>query len=156
VTGWLLAPGLPALAQTPPEDVVRAFFEAGSGRAGTQPIDRLPGLFAPSGTLVTVGRTGTGAPQAVVRTPTEYVESARSYLASNTQFETPIRFWVEQYADLAHVFCAFEARRSPDEAPFYRAVASFQLLRAGERWQIITAYWLGERPGAPLPPRYRR
>lgn len=151
----LLVPWLPSSGQATPEDVVQAFFAAGSGPAGTQPLDSLPGLFVPSGRIITISVTDTGGTRVVMRTPAEYVESARAYLATATQFEFPTRFWVEEYGNLGHVFCAFEARRRPDGEAFYRGIASFQLLRDGDRWRIVTAYWQGERSGVPLPSRYR-
>jgi hypothetical protein len=145
----------PLAAQATPEEVVRAFFAAGSGPAGAQPIDSLPRLFVPEGILITVGSPDS-ATRAVVRTPAEYVESARAYLATATQFETPVRLWVEQYGNIGNVFCSFEARRAPGEPPFYRGVASFQLLRAGSEWRIVSVFWQGDRAGVPLPPRYGR
>jgi hypothetical protein len=150
----LCVPVSRAGAQSSPEEAVRAFFAAGSGTAGSQPLDRLPALFLPTGQLLTIQVTDT-ATRVIARTPTEYVEGARSYLATTDQFEGPVRLWVEHYGNLGNVFCAFEARRTPDGDAFYRGVASFQLLRDGERWRIVTAFWQGERPGAPLPPRYR-
>jgi hypothetical protein len=154
LAGLVLA-GAPAAspAQATPEDAIRAFFAAGSGIAGRQPIDELPRLFVPAGRLITVAAPDSTA-RAHVRTPEEYVTEARTYLATSTQFEVPTRMWVEQYANVGSVFCAFEARRAPDGQPFYRGVASFQLLRVGTDWRILSAYWQGERPSLPLPARY--
>jgi hypothetical protein len=157
--GFLAAVLVPALrgqavpAPSSPEETVRAFFAAGSGEAGSQPVDRLPDLFVPQGTLITVNVSEPSA-QALVRTPEEYVASAKAYLATATQYETPVRMFVEQYGNVGNVFFSFEARRTPHGEPFYRGVASFQLLRDGMRWRIVTAYWQGERPGVPLPARY--
>ena len=139
-------------AQATPEEAVRAFFAAASGEAGTQPITNLLTLFTQNGQLLTVQSPDSVA-HIVARSPVEYVESSRAYLASNTQYETPLRLRVNEYGNVGNVFCSFEARRSPNDAPFYRGVASFQLLRVGADWRIVTAYWQGERPGRPLPAR---
>lgn len=142
-------------AQNTPEGVVRTFFEAGSGEAGKQRLGEIVGLFAPGGRVITIGVEESGAAQENVRTPAEYVEGSRDYLATTTQYELPTRYWVEQYGNLAHVFCSFDARKTPDGESFYAGVGSFQLLWNGKEWTILSAYWQGERPGNPLPERYR-
>jgi len=138
-----------------PNAIVSAFFESGSGPAGSRDFDRMRSLFAPGARVITI-RRAQGVPAIQVsRSIDEYVEEARKYLASNGNFETMKKEWVEQYANLGHVFCSFEARKSPNAEVFYRGVGSFQVLWDGTRWWILNAYWQGERPGEPLPARYR-
>jgi hypothetical protein len=138
-----------------PQAIVSAFFESGSGPAGPRDFARMRLLFAPSARVITIRRSQTGPATPNARLLDQYIEESRSYLAQNGNFEKINKVWVEQYANLAHVFCSFEARKSPNEEVFYRGVGSFQLLWDGNRWWILTAYWQGERPGEPLPSRYR-
>jgi len=93
---------------------------------------------------------------ALSRSIDEYIQEAEKYLSTNANYERVVKTWVERYANLAHVFCAFEASNSPRGEVTFRAVGSFQLLWDGNRWWILTAYWQGERPNEPLPPRYRQ
>jgi hypothetical protein len=112
-------------------------------------------LFAPDERVITIRRPQTGPAAPRSRSLDEYIEESKQYLAANANFESIKKVWLEQYANLAHVFCSFEARKSPNEDVFYRGVGSFQLMWDGSRWWILTAYWQGERPGEPLPSRYR-
>jgi hypothetical protein len=101
-----------------PKAIVSAFFESGSGPAGPRDFDRMRSLFVPGARVITI-RRAQGAPATQVsRSIDEYIEEARKYLASNGNFETMKKEWVEQYANLGHVFCSFEARKSPYEEIF--------------------------------------
>ena len=140
---------------TSPQNIVSAFFESGSGPAGPRDFNRMRSLFTTDARLITVRRPQNSPAASRVRTIDEYIEESRSYLAANGNFESLKKVWVEQYANLAHVFCSFEARKALNEEVFYRGVGSFQLLWDGSRWWILTAYWQGERPGEPLPDKYR-
>jgi hypothetical protein len=138
-----------------PETIVAAFFASGSGPAGPRDFTRMRSLFAPDARVITIRRPQTGPAAPRSRSLDEYIEESKQYLAANANFESIKKVWLEQYANLAHVFCSFEARKSPNEDVFYRGVGSFQLMWDGSRWWILTAYWQGERPGEPLPSRYR-
>lgn len=138
-----------------PESIVLAFFASGSGPAGPRDFGRMRSLFAPGSRVLNVRRPQTGSTTHVSRSIDEYIEGSREYLATNGNFEKVTKTWVERYANLAHVFCSFEARKTAEGEVFYRGVGSFQLLWDGQRWWILTAYWQGERPGEPLPEKYR-
>jgi len=140
---------------TSPEAIVSAFFASGSGPAGPRDFDRMRSLFAPGARVITIRRPQTGPATQRSRSIDEYIEESRRYLAANGNFESTKKVWVEQYANMAHIFCSFEARKSPSEEVYYRGVGSFQLMWDGNRWWILTAYWQGERPGELLPARYR-
>lgn len=138
-----------------PRAIVSAFFASGSGPAGPRDFERMRSLFAPSARVITIRRSQNGPATPLTRTIDEYIEEARKWLESNGNFEAVKKVWMEQYANLAHVFCSFEARKSPNEEVSFRGVGSFQLLWDGNRWWILTAYWQGERSDEPLPDRYR-
>ena len=145
----------PSQDLTSPEAIVAAFFASGSGPAGPRDFARMRSLFAPGARMITIRRPQNGPAEPRSRSLEEYIEESKQYLAANANFESIKKVWLEQYANLAHVFCSFEARKAPNEDVFYRGVGSFQLMWDGSRWWILTAYWQGERPGEPLPARYR-
>jgi hypothetical protein len=139
-----------------PETIVSAFFAAGSGPAGRREYARMRALFAERARITTIRRPSGGQPaSAVTRSLDEYIEGSKDYNAKNANYERDVRRSVERYANFAHVFCVFEARHSEASEVFYRGVGSFQLLWDGRRWWILNAYWQGDRPEDPLPPRYR-
>jgi hypothetical protein len=141
---------------TSPEAIVAAFLASGSGPAGPRDFNRMKTLFAPNARVITIRRSKTEPAIAVTRSIDQYAEEAGKYLATNANYESVVKSWVERYANLAQVFCSFEARHTPEGEVFYRGVGSFQLLWDGGRWWILTAYWQGEREGEPLPAKYRQ
>ncbi len=58
------------------------------------------------------------------------------------------------FGNIAHVWSAYEARRSPDDAePERRGINSMQLFRdADAGWRIVAMIWGNERPGLAVPP----
>ena len=138
-----------------PEAIVAAFLASGSGPAGPRDFSRMRSLFAPNARVITIRRSKTEPASANTRSIDQYIEEAGKYLATNANYESVVKSWVERYSNLAQVFCSFEARHTPEGEVFYRGVGSFQLLWDGSRWWILTAYWQGEREGEPLPAKYR-
>jgi len=70
-------------------------------------------------------------------------------------FEKEISHAGESFNGVVHRFSTYESRRGAnDPTPFARGINSIQLLNDGKRWWIVTVYWAGERPGAPIPDSY--
>ncbi len=61
---------------------------------------------------------------------------------------------VETFSDIAHVFSTYESRRAPGEKPFARGINSFQLVKTGAGWKIMTILWDSEREGLMIPDKY--
>jgi hypothetical protein len=61
---------------------------------------------------------------------------------------------VETFGNIAHVFSTYESRRAPGDKPFARGINSFQLVRDGKAWKVVTILWDSEREGNPLPEKY--
>ena len=60
----------------------------------------------------------------------------------------------EIFGNIAHVFSTCESRRGPGEKPFARGINSFQLVKTGSGWKVMTILWDAEREGNPLPEKY--
>jgi len=124
-----------------PEDLdikatVLAAYNVISGPAGRRDWDRFAGLFAPGARLI----HGTK-----VMTPDEFAKGSTPYLQEHGFFERPVSNRIEKYRNMAHVWSAYESRNnSSDEKPFARGVNSFQLVKNGDRWQILTILWQEE------------
>jgi hypothetical protein len=88
-------------------------------------------------------------------TPHEYATKAKEYFADHGFFEHPIANRVEHFGDIAHVFSTYESRHaSSDEKPFARGINSFQLVRSGDDWRVLTIFWPEEDAAHPIPPAY--
>jgi hypothetical protein len=56
------------------------------------------------------------------------------------------------FRDIAHVFSAYESRRSKeDPEPLARGLNSFQLVKSNGRWWIVNVLWDLETTGVYLP-----
>ncbi len=164
-----LAPGSPAGAQEaePPQAdpadvasidaIIAAVYDVISGDAGVErDWDRFRSLFAPEATLnPVVGRPDGEGFQRVVITPAEYAERVGGMLERDGFHEVEVHRVTEEYGVIAHAFSTYESRRSvTDPEPFARGINSIQLLDDGERWWVISIYWLSESEAFPIPARY--
>lgn len=136
--------------------IITAVYDVISGEAGdARDWERFHSLFADDATLSAVGRSPGGQVGRIVMTPESYVERSGQALETNGFFETEIGRVTEEYGLIAHAFSAYESYRSAsDEEPFARGINSFQLMSDGERWYVVSIYWMGESPDFPLPEEY--
>jgi hypothetical protein len=136
-----------------PETVVRAVYDAISGPAGPRDWDRFRSLFAAGARLISMHPTPAG-PAATVLTPDEYAKRAGATFEKNGFFEVEIARRAEAFGAIAHVFSTYESRHSPGEKPFARGINSFQLVKDGSLWKIMTILWDSEREDNPIPQKY--
>ncbi len=137
------------------ESAVLAVYNVISGPAGQRDWDRFDGLFAPGARLISTRRKD-GVVTANVMTPKEYATKAGAYFAEHG-FERPAANHLERFGDIAHVFSTYESRHaSSDEKPFARGINSFQLVRIGNDWRVLTIFWEEEDATHPIPAEYLR
>jgi hypothetical protein len=115
---------------------VLAAYNVISGPAGRRDWDRFNGLFAPGARLIHGEK---------VMTPEEFGKASKPYFDEHGFFERPVSERVDRYKDMAHVWSAYESRnKTTDEKPFAHGVNSFQLVRVGGQWKILTILWQEE------------
>jgi hypothetical protein len=131
-----------------------AVYNVISGPAGRRDWNRFTPLFAPGARLIST-RITDGVPVTNVMTPEEFSKNAQTYFAEHGFFERPINNRIERFRDIAQVWSTYESRNaSADEKPFARGVNSFQLVRSGDRWLIMTIFWQEEDAAHPIPGEY--
>jgi hypothetical protein len=135
------------------ESVTRAVYDSISGPAGTRDWARFRSLFADGGRLISMRVTPEG-PAPSVMTVEDYVKRAGANFEKNAFFESEAARRVEMFGNIAHVFSTYESRRAPGDKPFARGINSFQLVRDGKQWKVITILWDSEREGNPIPEKY--
>jgi hypothetical protein len=155
----LLAPVL-MMAQPPaakPEDVasldaiVRSLYDVISGPAGQKrDWDRMRSLFYPGARLIPARPTPEGGATATMLSVEDFIKRSEPGIAKGF-FESEIRREIQTFGNIAHVFSTYESKRAQGEKPFARGINSFQLLKDGQRWWIVTIFWDSERPDNPLP-----
>ena len=136
-------------------NAVRAVYESISGPAGARDWVRFRALFAPGARLIPM-RPGADGPAAVVMTPEDYISRTGPILERAAFYENETAARVEIFGAIAHVFSTYESRRAPGEKPFARGINSFQLIRQGNQWKVMTILWDSERDGNPIPEKYLR
>ena len=160
-----LAAPEPVSAQTPeanPADVasidavMKALYDVISGPAGqSRDWDRMRSLFIPEAQLVPTGTNPEGGHAYRVISVEDYITGAGPRLEKDGFFEKEIHRVTEQYGNIAHSFSTYESfRTAEDTEPFMRGINSFQLMFDGDRWWIVSVYWQGESPAAPIPDKY--
>ena len=140
-----------------PDAIIKSVYDVISGPAGQKrDWDRMRSLFVPNARLMpAVPRPGGAGTGVIVLSVDDYIRGAGPQLEQNGFFETEIKRVTETYGAVTHIFSTYESRRlASDEKPFARGINSFQLLKDGDRWWIVTIYWQGENAATPIPAKY--
>ena len=135
------------------ESVVKAVYETISGPAGPRNWTRFRSLFADGGRLIAMRTTAEGTVPSMM-SPEDYEKRTTPNFEKNGFFEVAVAQRVETFGAIAHVFSTYESRRAPGEKPFARGINSFQLVRHGNAWKVMTILWDSEREGNPIPEKY--
>jgi hypothetical protein len=136
--------------------ILAALYDVISGPAGQRrDWDRFRSLFIPGARLIPTGRTAQGEVRHRVMTVDEYAATSGPVLEERGFFEAEIGRTMEQFGNIAHVFSAYDSKRTlADPEPFARGINSIQLLHDGARWWVVSIFWDSERPDNPIPARY--
>jgi DNA-binding beta-propeller fold protein YncE len=142
-----------------PEDVasidaiITALYDVISGPAGQKrDWDRFRSLFAPGARLIPTGRRPDSTRVMRVITPDEYATNIGPQLENGGFFEREIGRRTERFGAVAHVFSAYDSKRTAaDTVPFARGINSIQLFDDGRRWFVVTIFWDSERRDNPIP-----
>lgn len=138
------------------DGILGALYASISGPAGQQrDWDRLRSLFSEGGRLMPTAVRADGSRLFRVWTVEEYITNAGPGLEKSGFFEREIGRTTDTFGQIAHVFSAYDSKRTEaDPQPFQRGINSIQLRHDGTRWWIVTVFWDSERPDNPIPPKY--
>ena len=77
----------------------------------------------------------------------DYARDTQPFFDANAFYEIETGRRIDVFGNIAHVWSAYEARRSPDDAqPERRGINSIQLFNDPDRgWRIIHMIWDNER-----------
>lgn len=138
------------------DNILAALYEVISGEKGVKrDWARFKNLFIKDAQLMPSGQNKAGKVGYRVLTPQGYVDNAGKSLEKNGFFEVEISRQTEEYGSLVHAFSTYESYHSKaEDQPFARGINSIQLMNDGERWWVVSIYWLGETEALPLPKDY--
>jgi len=135
------------------DTVIRAVYDVISGPAGARDWARFKTLFADGARLIPVRSTPQGGAP-VVMTPDDYATRSGASFEKTAFYESELSRKMETFGNIAHVFSTYESRRAPGEKPFARGINSFQLVKAGGAWKVMTILWDSERADNSIPAKY--
>jgi hypothetical protein len=149
----LAAPQVRAADTDSIDSITKAVYDVISGPAGPRDWARFRSLFADGARLIAI-RITAGRPAPSVMTVDDYAKNAGANFEKNAFYEAEAARRVESFGNIAHVFSTYESRRAPGEKPFARGINSFQLVKDGGAWKVMTILWDSEREGSPIPEKY--
>lgn len=125
----------PALTQpgSPQFDVevtVLAAYNVLSGPAGRRDWRQFKELFTLDGRIIVDGKS---------MTPDDFQKSTNDELQKTGLFERPVATRVDVAGNIAQAWTRYEARHATTDAqPFAHGSRSFQLIKSGDRWMIVS------------------
>ena len=114
-----------------------------SGPKGPRDWSRQANCFHPDARQIRTSIDEHGRPVMKIMSLDDYSHDTTPYFAENDFYEIEIGRRIDLFGNIAHVWSAYEARRSPeDEEPERQGVNSIQLFRDADKgWRIISMIW---------------
>ena len=118
-----------------------------SGPAGPRDWSRQDKCFLPEARQVRTWVDGDGRAVKQSMGLEDYSRDTQPFFDANAFYEVETGRRIDVFGNIAHVWSAYEARRSPDDAqPERRGINSIQLFNDPDRgWRIIHMIWDNER-----------
>ena len=127
--------------------VIDEMYAMISGPAGPRDWSRQANCFLAEARQVRTFVDDQGRPQMKSMTLDEYARDTTPFFAANPFYEVETSRRIDLFGNIAHVWSAYEARRSPgDSEPERRGINSIQLFKHPEHgWRIVHMIWDNER-----------
>jgi hypothetical protein len=133
------------------DDVIDALYESISGAAGApRDWDRNDRVYAPGARLMIAHRGADGVIALETLTAEQFRASRDAFFRTTDFFEVETSREVAVHGVIAHVFSAYEARRTADGPAFAAGYNSLQLVFSDGRWWVLSCLWEGHATSAQL------
>jgi hypothetical protein len=133
-------------------DLIKAVDDAISG-PGNKDRTCMKQLFTPDARLIPVGKGQDGKWAPHILTVDDWI--ARVAKRGDTAFyEHQIKYSVEEYGHIAHLWSTYEIRETPEGKATMRGINSMQAVYDGAQWKLIEVLWQAETPDEPLPAKF--
>jgi hypothetical protein len=81
--------------------------------------------------------------------------NAVSKRGQDSLYEREVKVEIETFGQIAHLWCTYELRPTPDGKATHRGIVSVEAVLDGENWKIAEVSWQPERPDEkPIPAKY--
>ena len=127
--------------------VIDEMYAMISGPAGPRDWSRQANCFLPEARQVRTFVDEDGKPGMLTMTLDEYSANTTPFFAANDFYEVETSRRIDLFGNIAHVWSAYEARTSLDDAtPERSGINSIQLFRhPSHGWRIIHMIWDNQR-----------
>jgi hypothetical protein len=127
--------------------VIDEMYSMISGPAGPRDWSRQANCFLPDARQVRTWVDDQGRAVRKSMDLEDYARDTTPFFATNAFYEVETNRRIDVFGNIAHVWSAYEARRSPDDSDVERrGINSIQLFRDRDRgWRIIHMIWDNER-----------
>ena len=134
--------------------VVDEMYAMISGPKGPRDWSRQANCFHPDARQIRTGIDADGRATFRSMGLDDYARDTTPFFATNDFFEIEIGRRIDVLGNIAHVWSAYEARSSLDDAaPERRGINSIQLFKDPDRgWRIMAMIWDNEREGVAITP----
>ncbi len=136
--------------------ILSAIYDVISGPAGGRDWNRFRSLFLPQARFTEVSTGPDGSKAVLTWSVDEFVRDAGVVFSKEPFYEKAIVNRPESFGSVTQVFSSYASRRSVMDKPFEYGINSIQLLNDGKRWWVLSILWDTERPGNPLPAKFRK
>jgi hypothetical protein len=132
--------------------VVDEIYAMISGPAGPRDWARQRAIFHPEARQVRTWVDADGRTAMKIMDPAQYEADTTPFFAANAFYEVEIARRIDVFGNIAHVWSAYEARRSTDDPePERRGINSIQLVKDGDGlWSVLAMVWDNEREGVSI------
>ncbi len=133
--------------------VIDEMYAMISGARGPRDWSRQANCFHPAARQIRTTQDEIGRPVMKMMSLEQYARDTTPFFAANDFHEVEIGRRIDLFGNIAQVWSAYEAKRSPDDSePERRGINSIQLFRTAEAgWRIVSMIWDNERAGVELP-----
>ncbi len=138
-------------------ELITAVYDVISGPVGeARDWERMHGLFVPDARLMVSAPQPDGSSRLTVLSVADYIERSGAMLVQTGFDEVELARRVERYGNVVHVFSSYHGSWTGEDGSeqSVRGLNSFQLVRTGAGWKVVTILWEAEHPGNPIPARY--
>ena len=148
---WAQAPASCPGTSTLP-DLIKATNEAISG-PGNKDRTCMRQIFTPDARLIPVGKGQDGKWAPHILTVDDWITRVAKR-GDKAFYERQVKYSVEQYGHIAHLWSTYEVRETPDGKPTARGINSMQAVYDGSQWRFVEILWEAESPEEPLPEKF--
>jgi hypothetical protein len=159
IAGYVLA-ATSAWAQTTPScpatttlpDLIKAVDAAVSG-PGNKDRTCFRQVFTSDARLIPVHKDKDGKWAPLILTVDDWITRVAKR-GSDVFYEHQIKYSIDEYGHMAHLWSTYEVRETPDGKPMARGINSMQAVFDGNEWKLIQILWEQESPEEPLPAKF--